>query len=252
MDIDPKETPPNNQDASAPNGTDESPLKEARPVYVEPDRPEWRAGATETIPNSSTRRSSRLSQSKTPTTSAHPRSQDVPFSLDNLNDVAPFAPTKDSLEGFSDMKAGLPFQSRPSTTVPRPAAKPLAIPNPPKGPLAPKNVNDHTFGRYIAEMGAYMYEWNQYNKRMLQHFVARQADMETNLSSTWMSSVGDGSMADGKKGYTDYMQALVDDSNVRTHWDVSLEKHQETMRGLGRTREKMKSLKMGNGVASTA
>jgi hypothetical protein len=254
MDIDPKATPPNSVDqtTSLPNATDQSPFTKTRSPYVEADRQEWHGDAGRRFPSAKTGHASRPSQSKTSTPTAAPRPAEAHLNLNNLNNVAPFAASKDGLEGTSDLKASLPFKSQASNVLPRPEAKPPVIPNPPRGPVTPKVVNDNSFERYIAEMGAYMYEWNRYNKIMLQHFGARQIDIETNLSSTWMSSVGDGFMADGKKGYADYMQAVEEDAKIRMHWEVSWEKHQETMRGLGRTREKMKSLKNGNGVMAAA
>jgi curved DNA-binding protein CbpA len=196
------------------------------------------------------RRSSHLSQSKATNAAAAPPLQDARLNLSKLNHVAPLAPSNEGLEGISDLKTGLPFKSQASASVARPEAKLLVIPNPPKGPVPPENITFNTFEIYIAEMGAYMYEWNQYNEKMLQHFNARQTDIETNLSSTWMSSVGDGSAAKGKKGYADYMQALEDDAQIRIHWDVSWEKHQGTMKSLGKIREKMKVLLGGNGTTS--
>jgi hypothetical protein len=66
--------------------------------------------------------------------------------------------------------------------------------------------------------------------------------MEQNLAPKWMSAIGDGPWAGGKKGYADYMQALEEDAKIRTHWEISWEKHQETLKGLGSVREKLKSV----------
>jgi hypothetical protein len=131
---------------------------------------------------------------------------------------------------MADLKAQLPFQSRPAAHNPHLAPRPLVIPNPPRPPSVPTKINEQMFKRYIAEIAAYMDEWSHYNELVVQHFVARQAEQKTILSRDWMS-------LSWEKEYEEYVQTLRDDAKIRMHWDVSCEKHQEPMRRLGMVRE---------------
>ena len=88
-------------------------------------------------------------------------------------------------------------------------------------------------------MGSYMFEWNLFNQKMLDHFVGRQASVEDVLKPNWMSAVGEGTE---RWGYKKYMQDVQEDFRVREHWDVSWEKHRECMKGLGGVRERLLAL----------
>jgi hypothetical protein len=116
-------------------------------------------------------------------------------------------------------------------------------------------------------MGAYMHEWNTFNRRMLTHFNARQGANETGLAPGWISAVGDSTrlkMGDddsigsddktkinedgdqldeylvpdsNKGGFSAYLRGIEEDIQVRKHWDVASEMHRECILDLGRLRE---------------
>lgn len=159
------------------------------------------------------------------------------LNLGELKNVAPFAPNAEGLKDLEDLNTALPFESRPSLKLPSDPPKPLEIPGPPKPPLVPTTLTQTSWERYLAQMRSYMYEWNTYNSRMLAHFTERQSNVGT-LSGDWMSSLGD-------TGYKQYMQGVQEDFRVRQHWDISWERHQECMRGLGAVRQKMLGVKNG-------
>ena len=86
----------------------------------------------------------------------------------------------------------------------------LACPNPPKQPhrpdLAPTGIGAQlalprpAWERYVGELNTYMREWDGFNRRILQHFSARQ---EANES------------------------AIEEDVQIQKHWDVACELHWE-------------------------
>ena len=170
--------------------------------------------------------------------------QNPHLNLEGLKNVAPLAPSDDGLRNLGDLNTTLPFESRPSnqpvhelssssSSAPPP---PLLLPHPPKAPPVPENLTQTTWERYQAHMGSYMFEWNLFNRKMLDHFVGRQASVADVLKPNWMSAVGNGTE---RWGYKKYMQDLEEDFRVREHWDVSWEKHRECMRGLGSVRERL-------------
>lgn len=150
-----------------------------------------------------------------------------PIYVSDLKNVAPFAPNEKGLQGLGDLTSTLPFESRPSGKPPV-VIKPqlLELPHPPKAPAPPPQ---NPWLRYIAQMKAYMLEWNEYNSKMLAHFTERQSNIGNTLTGDWMSS-------QGSQGYLQYMQGVEEDFRVREHWDVSWEKHRECMKILGSVR----------------
>ena len=174
-----------------------------------------------------------------PRSNGHPHSGSDAAGIDlgNFKNVAPFASSNEGLTDLKELHTALPFESRPSTSPNKPLLpQRLTLPNPPKAPLIPETITQSFWERYIAQMRVYMFEWNQYNTKMLNHFNGRQAGLEKTLESEWMSSVGAGTE---KGGYNKYMQGVEEDFRVRQHWDISWEKHRVCMKGLGHVREKV-------------
>lgn len=206
------------------------------------------------------------------------------FDLGNFGNLAPFASTNSGgIENLGDVSATLPFESRAKAHVTtkddiRPRA--LQLPNPPKRPKAPVPIpmapGSHklVLGRdqwnwYVSAMGAYMHEWNTFNRRMLLHFNARQDAIETGLAPGWISAVGDTTRlkingvdedgnsdqngareapvstetdeylvpGSGKGGYSAYLRGIEEDIKVRKHWEVACELHRDCILELGRLRE---------------
>ena len=159
------------------------------------------------------------------------------LNLGNLKKVSPFVPGNEGLKDLGDLSNTLPFESRPAPSTNSLAPQRLALPNPPKAPDIPEKLTQNAWERYLAQMRAYMFEWNRYNKKMLGHFSDRQRDVEDGLSPEWMNAVGEGN--GDKGGYRKLMQGIEEDFRVRAHWDVSWEKHRDCLRGLGKVRERL-------------
>lgn len=196
---------------------------------------------------------------------SHTAAADV--NLNDLSNVAPLKPSDTGLGDLKDLNTTLPFESkaspaRPSQTVVEGVAfsslKALNLPKPPKNVIPPlENVTQEAWARYISEMSAYMHEWNIFNKKMLDHFQARQAQLDMTLTSKWMSALGDGpsgeeisrkiqddpsSSGQQKAGYAAYRQWTEEDMRVREWWNVACDRHQQAVIDLGRVREMAKSL----------
>ncbi|PGH28116.1 hypothetical protein AJ80_00006 [Polytolypa hystricis UAMH7299] len=201
------------------------------------------------------------------------------FNLKDLGVVSPFTTNNTGINDLNDLNSMLPFDSRPDTSTTRVNVKPqdLKLPKPPRAPSPPKLVLVETliqgsnkaetimtpaaWERYIAEMSAYIYEWNRFNHTMLAHFNARQTTVETGLSPRWMSAVGDTGRLNidngtasfdsasnnkddeqlvagtTKGGFNAYLRGVEEDFVVRKHWEVAWEKHRECILTLGRVRE---------------
>ncbi|EDN09577.1 DnaJ domain-containing protein [Histoplasma capsulatum] len=126
------------------------------------------------------------------------------LNLKHLANVAPFTPTNSTgINDLNDLSSTLPFESRPNdSSGSRLTIRPqdLALPKPPRVPPAPNFVAaDHPhkaevqlkWERYVAEINAYMHDWNVFNRTMLGHFNARQQTVETGLAPNWARAVGD-------------------------------------------------------------
>ncbi|KAL2002790.1 hypothetical protein VTN02DRAFT_5949 [Thermoascus thermophilus] len=279
MDID--EELPSKTEGPQTNGTPSDTTGSAhtngpRLVSVEPNRPEWRAGARE---DPATRDSTASSAPKEPSANSGAKANGVNshsnlFNLKKLSNVTPFTATNSvGIEDLNDIHASLPFESRPNQHAARRPVRPreLDCPNPPKRPLRPPLVPAgpgsqqmvlprKAWERYVTEMNAYMHEWNEFNRRMLRHFTARQEAVETGLAPMWISAVGDSTRLnldgeDGKGdddtdngdenlvpgkptgGFSAYLRGVEEDFKVREHWDVAWERHRECILELGDLRE---------------
>lgn len=200
------------------------------------------------------------------------------FNLKDLKYAAPFISSKGGIDDLQDISVTLPFESRakaPRTTARDVRPRELACPNPPKRPRRPAlsslgigtqlMLPRPAWERYVAEMKTYMREWNEFNRRMLRHFNARQEANESGMAPGWISAVGDSSRLNinqddpdvednnnnpdnedsvgdllpgsAKGGYTVYLRAIEEDVKVRKHWDVACELHRECILELGELRE---------------
>jgi len=265
MDIDMELDPTERVPPSSSNGAPATP-----PRVPAQDRRRSEADVSQPI-------SSRTRKASHPATAAdahapHLINDPIAVTLNGLTNVAPFTSSNSTgLADIRDIGATLPFESRPSDTVDlsttsfdhaatkssTASATKLDLPKPPRAPVAPtsEKLIQHSWERYIAEMSAYMYEWNIFNKRMLRHFKSRQDQMDMGLSSHWMSSIGDGPkdegngdvQGEGKAGYATYMGWIEQDVRVREWWDVACERHRNCVIELGKVREMIKGRKGVNG-----
>ncbi|MCJ1376564.1 hypothetical protein MMC20_007807 [Loxospora ochrophaea] len=170
-----------------------------------------------------------------PTQEPLPKDEDsTDLDLGDLKNVSPFVPSESGLGDIkSDLTSTLPFESQPSkgSAQAQPSQR-FVPPNPPKAPQVPDKTTQVSWERYIAQMRNYMFEWNQYNAKMLDHFNSKQDSCCKNLGPNWMTARGDGD-------YVKYMNAVEEDFRVRQHWDISWEKHKECLKGLGMARERV-------------
>lgn len=231
-----------------------------------------------TTPEQKPKDQSGSTSQKAASSSAGNKRESSTFNLNKLGKTDPFTSTNNGgIDNLQDIGTTLPFESRAKTAKPtvhdiRP--RQLDCPNPPKRPRPPSllpisagsqqmALSRSAWNRYVAEMNAYMREWNAFNGRMLEHFNARQYAVKTGLAPGWISAVGDSSKLhldsqngpedsglletddegiddlvpdSAKGGYSAYLRGLEEDVKVRKHWDVACEMHQECILELGQIR----------------
>ncbi|RAL16755.1 DnaJ domain protein [Aspergillus homomorphus CBS 101889] len=190
------------------------------------------------------------------------------FNLEDLSKTVPLTQnTNGGIEDLQDIHVTLPFESRadfPKTTTRDARPRRLNLPRPPKRPNVPEmiplsagsrqlGVPRAAWERYVAEMTVYMSEWNAFNRRMIQHFSARQDAIETGMSPNWIGAIGDAAQVkldpedpgngdamvagSAKGGYNAYKLALDQDLEVEKHWEVARELHRDCISKLGELRE---------------
>lgn len=187
--------------------------------------------------------------------------------LDSLSHVAPFQPSNTGLGDLKDLITTLPFESqtsrsRPSQTMTNGVAfsslKALNLPRPPKEVIPPlEDVTQDCWARYTSEMAVYMREWDAFNLKMLDHFRARQAQLDMSLKPNWMRALGDGPDVNEiyqkiqddpdngrnmKVGYAAYRHWMEEDERVREWWNLAFDRHMQAVIELGKVREKAKPL----------
>jgi hypothetical protein len=232
-----------------------------------------------------------------PNHQATPSSNDTPvpppaetksLNMKNLKSVHPLAATNcTGLNDLNDLNTLLPFDSRPAKNPNlRATVRPcdLPLPKPPKAPVSPVHTPEQpshgkrpepiltqaAWHRYMADMGAYMHDWNAFNRIMIGHFNECQRAVESGLAPRWMSAVGDSTRLNigfnfdaplgqqqgadsgsteeeidnerlaadsGKGGFRAYLRAIEEDFVWRQHWDVAWERHLECILALGRIRD---------------
>ena len=172
----------------------------------------------------------------------------VEVKLDDFVNVAPFAPSSTGLKDLDDLATTLPFESRAASGVGRKesisaSSRRLNLPKPPKAiaPPARNRLNETTWKTYVADMNAYFYDWNVFNKKMIKHFESRQEQVDMSMANRWIEMQGDGNS--GKQaGYATFMQWLEEDAQCREWWNVANEKNRECFEDLGKVRAQMKVL----------
>ncbi|KAI9867591.1 MAG: hypothetical protein M1813_008390 [Trichoglossum hirsutum] len=144
--------------------------------------------------------------------------------LTDLKNVEPFTFQSNGLSGMDSISSSLPFESRASSTTSLPPRN-LTLPDPPRAPTAPPTSrNIETWKEYSTSMEAYVRGWRQFQRQMLVHFNAREAQTD-GLTLGWLQSAGEPS----KGGFATYMRGLEEDDRVRMHWTVACDKHHEAM-----------------------
>ncbi|KAL2137233.1 hypothetical protein VTI74DRAFT_6444 [Chaetomium olivicolor] len=248
MDID---TPPPEPSTAQTNGV--------RNINVEPTKPEWRAGTanvngTPTEP----KLGAGLNPPNLNPTSAGSEDSDIRPIFSEFRNVEPFAPPKPSgLGSFAELSSNLPFPSRPSAKIPIPHEKPkqLDIPSPPTAPRPPQSllaipgakVSTPAWTTYVREFEGYVKAWLEFNRKVTDHFAARQKINE-NRGGGWLNAQGDG-------GVQEYLRSLEEDKFVRQRWMAACEAHELHFREFLGVRERVVgavggSVGMGMGMSS--
>lgn len=238
MDID---TPPPEQSAAQQaNG--------ARNIPVEPSKPEWRAGDLNGAGNKPAE-----------TVSAVPRpglntagSEDTDaFSRGPLfgefQKVEPFMPKSTGLGSLEDLVAGLPFESKASARLPLekeqlPKTTPVDFPHPPVAPQTPPALaiaglkpSEASWKTYVRDFQRYLVGWAAFEKRISDHFAARQRAGEATGDDrfAWTNTRSD-------TGIQTYLRNLEQDNFVRQRWAAACEAHKLRVREFGKHRDRMK------------
>ncbi|KAK8167762.1 hypothetical protein BKA80DRAFT_51065 [Phyllosticta citrichinensis] len=198
MDID--STPPTSAPA---NGA-----TEPKPVYVHRPEP---------------------AQKKQTTESARAADGGDTIRLDDLKNVAPLSGfNQEGLKNLNDLGQNLPFQSQPAAAHPRRSSEAgsLHLPDPPRAPELPQRLTVVTWTEFLPKMGTYVRLFQQFDSHMLQHFAARQAEVDAmGSASQWLGALGDTTAG----GFASYMRGMREDERARAHWTVAWEKHKATM-----------------------
>jgi hypothetical protein len=223
------------------------PTNDARNVNVEPSRPEWRAGDSNGIafnPPMSTTSAQNLSSEDNTLNSRKSKLKepDLAANFEDLKKTEPIYTPASGLSSFADLTSNLPFTSKASSSAPFGKgfnATDLALPLPPRGPSPPAiapstpRPSQGAWDSYLASMKAYMAEWDNFNTKMMMHFVARKNQVDQ-FPNGWMGTIGG-------KDVARYLEGLTEDEKVREWWDVACQKHRKAIEDFVWAREVFKS-----------
>ncbi|OBT91691.2 hypothetical protein VE01_10245 [Pseudogymnoascus verrucosus] len=217
------------------------PTNDARNVYVEPTRAEWR-------PSDTTSTSFGAPPSSAPGPALPPKealnTSGLAANLDDLKKTEPLYTPPAGLSSFADLTSNLPFASKAATTAPvgkgvgfKPAN--LDLPQPPRGPSPPAIAPDAprptqaAWDTYMASMHAYMAAWDAFNTQMVCHFVARKNEVDT-FPKGWLGTIGG-------KVVSRYVEGVREDEKVRMWWDTACGRHGAVMEDFVWAREVFQS-----------
>ena len=238
MDID--NTPP------AQSGAGAQPSQDQARLYNVP-----RSRRQEQEQKQRSRKTSNASRKPVPA-SAH-ASSSLKTNLDDLRNVEPISKSADAAGGpynFGDLTASLPIQSQAASKILR--ANKLSMPTVPKAPAEPTKLTKASWPLYVQNFGAYVTAFHDFNKKMIEHFAAREQLNDLNFKDAprWLEAAGDTSGLLGTPiGFGTYLTFVEQDEQVREHWNVGCDLHAEAMRGFGRVRERVRKLVEGGGLA---
>ncbi|CRG89265.1 Meiotically up-regulated gene 184 protein [Talaromyces islandicus] len=204
------------------------------------------------------------------------------LNLDPLHNVAPFTDTNSGgIDDLKDMFTTLPFESRahdPNVKRSMAQNRKFDLPSPPTRPPKPAIVSlngdprnmvlpRQSWELYVRQINAYITEWNDFQRQMLQILTVRQVAFETGLAPRWVDAIGDSIQlnvasepgsdsgwgdTDGSEtgnpaellipehphgGYKAYVNALEEHARIRAHLDIACERHQECIMQLGEIRK---------------
>ncbi|KAF2458676.1 hypothetical protein BDY21DRAFT_370872 [Lineolata rhizophorae] len=249
--------------AGAKPTTENGPKKGPRNVSAPTGRPEWRDAAKKAS------QSSRGAQQPEPrgSTGAAPA---VPSGagdqreasggqftgLNDLSNVAPFAPSREGLKDMRDLDSTLPFESRAGTATTNGVSAGATeddddlteerqkLPSPPKAPSPPSRLSQQNWQQYLARFQLYATKWHEFNAKIVTHFAARVTDDDKLFGAAAGNSRGACLAAVGETtsgvGFSAVMRNMRRDEMVRVHWNVASEMHAEALKKFGQVRERMR------------
>jgi hypothetical protein len=221
-----------------------------RNIPVEPTNPDWRAGNVDA--NGAPAEPKLGANLKMPNININPNSagsEDTEEFLSSrpifseFRNVEPFAQKPSGLNSFADLSSNLPFPSRASTKIPLAREhdnkpKQLDIPSPPTAPRAPASLcipgakaGSQAWVTYVREFEAYLSAWLEFNRRVTDHFAARQK-LNEKSGTGWVDASGEG-------GCMEYLRALEEDRFVRQKWMAACEAHELHFREFLGVRERV-------------
>lgn len=179
-----------------------------------------------------------------PTSATEVRPPDVGLSgLSSLAATEPFLPTTNGngLSGMNDLKSDLPFKSRASDSYPTDAnaSSTLKYPEVPVPPTLASKFTITTGADYLSNMDQYVKEYCKYNKVMLNHFRARQENLESDMEKTVCETRG--ASAKGI-GFAQYYKMMKQDEGAMIAWQLAQSRHVQALGKCEEVRNKVKRL----------
>ncbi|OBT84259.1 hypothetical protein VE02_06972 [Pseudogymnoascus sp. 03VT05] len=231
--------------ASSPTAMDidpPQPTNDARNVYVEPTRAEWRPSDMTSSAFAAPPAAAPALPPKEALNQQNRSTSGLAANLDDLKKTEPLYTPPAGLSSFADLTSNLPFASKAATTAPigkgfKPAH--LDLPQPPRGPSPPAILPDAprptqaAWDTYMTSMHAYMAAWDAFNTKMVCHFVARKNEVDA-FPKGWLGTIGG-------KDVSRYVEGVREDEVVRTWWDAACGRHAGVMEDFCWAREVFKS-----------
>jgi hypothetical protein len=218
MDID-SDTPPVEKPAPLNRGSDYT-FKSGNPIQFSPTTREVHSSPQGQTPHST----------GTLPKNAEPKSASGLDGLNGLRNVEPLQPSSngDVLSGgLTDLGDTLPFPSRASNLHPTKPKTPrdLQYGKVPAPPTPPAKLDQLSVGVYFTQMEFYVRAFREWDRTILKHFDAREADFES-LDEHFISNRGE---TTNKLGFPSYMRKSKEDLKVRMAWNAGHEMHLQTM-----------------------
>ncbi|KAK3353660.1 hypothetical protein B0T25DRAFT_456692 [Lasiosphaeria hispida] len=254
--VQPAPAPVNMDGARSPNAMDIDtpppepiipPIKNARTINVEPSKPEWRAGDLNGGPPDAKLGNGLHVPKPNANTTGSEDTDDLSSRpvFGEFQNVEPFAPKPAGLSSFGDLRSNLPFDSQPSAKLPIPKEKPKSkldfppAPTPPQTPpvLAIPHLkpNAITWIKYVHDFETYLKDWAAFDKKIVDHFVARHRVGEAAVDKrfAWVNTTGD-------TGIEQYLRWMEEDKYVRQKWMAACETHELRVREFMKHRIRMR------------
>jgi curved DNA-binding protein CbpA len=145
-----------------------------------------------------------------------------------LVDDDTFTAPKSNSIGMNSVGDALPFASEPSKTHPTKSntAQKLKFPNMPLPPALPTTYDQVFVDLYFSRFETYCKDYMKATKAMTTHFVARDAELATNLDDRFAHHRGETTK---KLGFASYLARMKEDEQVLETWQVYQQNHIKAM-----------------------